>query len=96
MKSRYRTDRRIRGGRCLASHGIVNSIRQAIRNGSISTSPYTSKEGERLDILAARFLGDSTMWWVLAASSNIGWSLQIPPGTQINIPNDISRINAVI
>ena len=40
---------------------------------------------DRLDTLAGTIYGDARYWWVLAAASDIGWCLQIPPGTLINI-----------
>jgi hypothetical protein len=39
--------------------------------------------------------GDSRYWWVLAASSDIGWGLQIPPGTVIRIP-DLTQVSNII
>ena len=94
--NRYRSDRRIRGGALLASNESVNKIKSAIRNGTIKYKRYKSKEGERLDIIAAKYLGDARLWWVLAACSNIGWALQIPPGTIIQIPVSLERINSLV
>jgi hypothetical protein len=50
------------------------------------------KESERLDQIAYKHLGDASLWWVLAATSGIGWCLQLPPGTLVNIPNDMSTV----
>lgn len=94
--NRYRSDRRIRGGKLLATNESINKIKSGIRNGTIKVSRYKSKEGERLDIIAAKYLGDGRLWWVLAACSNVGWALQIPPGTIIQIPKGIDRINALV
>ena len=94
--NRYRSDRRIKGGKLLATNDSVNKIKNAIRNGTIKSRRYRSKENERLDTLAGRFLGDSRLWWVLAATSEIGWGLQIPPGTLINIPVSLDKINALV
>ena len=94
--NRYRSDRRVRGGKLLATNESINKIKNGIRNGTINYKRYKSKEGERLDIIAARFLGDARLWWVLAACSNIGWALQIPPGTIIQIPTGLERINALV
>ena len=80
----------------MASNESVNKIKSAIRNGTLKYSRYKSKEGERLDIIAAKFLGDARLWWVLAACSNIGWALQIPPGTIIQIPTSLERVNALV
>jgi len=94
--NRYRSDRRIRGGSLLGTNASVNKLKNAIRNKTIKTRNYKAKESERLDIIAAKYLGDGRLWWVLAACSNIGWALQIPAGTIIKIPVDISRINALV
>lgn len=94
--NRYRRDQRIRGGKCLATNDSITRIREAIRVGSLRNRGHTLKENERLDTLAARFLGDSSLWWVLAATSNIGWGLQAPPGTQIYIPLDLEKLFSLV
>jgi hypothetical protein len=33
---------------------------------------------------------------VLAATSNIGWGLQVPPGTRLLIPIDIGRVMELV
>jgi hypothetical protein len=93
---RYRKDRAIRGGKCLATNSAIANIRQAVRNKSIATKTISTKEGERLDSLAGKYLGDARLWWILAVCSNIGWALQIPPGTEINIPTSLARIKAML
>jgi nucleoid-associated protein YgaU len=50
---------------------------------------------ERLDTIAGVAYGDGRYWWVLAAASNIGWGLQVPPGTIIRIP-DLSQVAALV
>ena len=62
------------------------SVRNGIRNGSIPFSFHVLKDGERLDQLAHNFYGDGTLWWIIAAASDIGWWLQVPPGTVLRIP----------
>ncbi len=94
--NRYRSDRRIRGGSVLATNQSVNRIKTAVRDGRLKTKRYKLKEGERLDVIAQRFLGDGRLWWVLAACSNIGWGLQVPPGTLINIPTQFEKLNGLI
>ena len=92
---RYRKDRPIRGGRMLATASGMSNVRRAVRSGTLVTTEYTSKEGDRLDNLAAIYLGDSRLWWVLAATSGIGWSLQLPPGTLIRIPDNMAQVQAM-
>ncbi len=94
--NRYRSDRRIKGGKLLATNSSINKIKSGIRNNTIRTRRYKVKEGERLDTISARFLGDGRLWWILAATSNIGWGLQVPPGTLLKIPVDLNRINALV
>jgi phage tail protein X len=50
--------------------------------------------GDRLDILAQQFYGDSSLWWVISsANNNLSQnSLFIPEGTQLRIPIDPSNI----
>ncbi len=94
--NRYRSDRRIRGGSVLATNQSINRIKTAVRDGRLKVKRYKMKEGERLDTLANRFLGDGRLWWVLAACSNIGWALQVPPGTLINVPTQFEKLNGLI
>jgi hypothetical protein len=47
--------------------------------------------GDRLDLLAFDFYGDSTFWWVIASANALpGDSLVVEPGTQLRIPVDLS------
>ena len=64
----------------------IQMVRRAIKTGYIPTKDYVLHDSERLDSLAGELYGDGRYWWVLAASSNIGWGLQVPPGTVIKIP----------
>lgn len=52
---------------------------------------YTT-QGDRYDVLALNYYGDSSLWWIIAtANPNIGLStLVIPEGVQVRIPNNIS------
>lgn len=69
-------------------------IRKAVESGTIRTKEIILLESERLDILAGKEYGDGSLWWIIAASSNIGWGLQVPAGTRILIPTlkDIAEI----
>lgn len=58
---------------------------------------------ERLDTLADRFYGDSTLWWVIGAANGIGkGTMRVPRGIKLRIPNItsdevityVTRINA--
>lgn len=63
------------------------SIRRAIRENAIAYETITSREGDRLDILAGIYYNDGSLWWIIAAASDIGWGLQVPPGTLLRIPS---------
>ena len=70
-------------------------IKNAIANKTVSFKTIVLNESQRLDHLAAIYYGDAKYWWILAAASNIGWALQLPPGTIINIP-EFSEISKYI
>ena len=90
--SRYKSDVNIRGGIMKSSAKAVRRIRAARARGRIPCRQITLKESERLDRLAGQLLGDGRLWWVLAALSNIGWGLQVPPGTRILVPLDVGTV----
>lgn len=74
----------------------IQMIRKAIKSGYIQTTDYILHDYERLDTLAGQLYKDGRYWWVLAATSDIGWGLQVPPGTVIKVPNlaDVLKIVA--
>lgn len=61
-------------------------IRNNIAAGNIRYDEAYLDEAERFDILAGQIYGDSSLWWIIAAASDVGWGLQAPPGTRIKIP----------
>ena len=83
-------------GKVLKSASAVMRIRDAIKQGQISLRTSTLSQGQRLDILAGQLYGDGRLWWIIAAASNIGWSMQVPPGTHLNIPTNLSEIQGII
>lgn len=49
--------------------------------------------GDRLDLLAFDFYGDTSLYWVIASANSIsGDSLYLEPGTQLRIPSNIQAI----
>ena len=88
---RYREQITSRGG--LATARAARRIKLGVRNGSIATTNRTVKEGERLDTIAFQFYGDGRLWWAIAAASGIGWWMQVPVGTNIKIPLDLTQID---
>jgi hypothetical protein len=65
----------------------IPAIRDNIRNGNIAFEKIILQESNRLDILAGLYYGDGSLWWLIAAASDIGWGLQVPIGTIIKIPD---------
>jgi len=65
----------------------VQVIRKGIDSGLIRFSSQILKEGQRLDTIAGEVYGDAQLYWVIAAASNIGWTMQVPPSTILRIPN---------
>lgn len=51
-------------------------------------------QGDRLDLLADQYYGDSTLYWIISiANENLKQnSLFIPEGTQIRIPQNVAEI----
>lgn len=79
----------------------VNTIGEEYRLNNIYPEIPLSEEdnyviavlGDRLDLLAFDFYGDSTLWWVIASANSLtGDSLYLEPGLQIRIPNNISEV----
>jgi len=53
-----------------------------------------SQAGDRFDILAFEYYGDSSLWWVISiANENFQQnSMVVPEGQQIRIPSNLSNI----
>ena len=71
-------------------------IFEGVKNGQIPFESFVLSEGQRLDLVAANFYDDPTMWWVIASASGIGWQCQVPPGTLLKIPTSKSQIEAIV
>ena len=93
---RYRRVPLVSGGRKLGTSRVAYALRRAVELDRITYRIHTLREGERLDILAGRFLGGGDLWWVIAAASGIGWALQVPPGTRLVIPTNIAQVEALV
>ena len=50
------------------------------------------KEGERLDSLAYKYYGDTTLWWIIAKANGIKGVAVPPIDEPIRIPGDITNI----
>ena len=55
-----------------------------------------TQEGDRFDILAQQYYGDSSLWWVISTANDLlNQSSYFPPiGQQLRIPANISQIIA--
>jgi phage tail protein X len=52
-----------------------------------------SEAGDRLDLLAYKYYGDQTLWWVIATANNINdATFYVEEGIQLRIPSDINAI----
>ncbi|MEN4445920.1 hypothetical protein ACJH6H_18760 [Mycobacterium sp. SMC-21] len=66
--------------RALGVPRIAPALPEALR--------YTARAGDRLDLLAATVLGDSTGWWRIADTNPWQDALtDTEPGTSIGMPN---------
>lgn len=64
------------------------SVKREWPTYSVQYFVYEWVEGDRLDIVANRFLGDSEFWWqILDINPEINDPFAITPGTQLRIPN---------
>lgn len=91
VSSRYSSTKAIFPGTYYGTSQTASNIRTAIEQGALSYKTRYTTGAERLDTVAAQEYGDGRYWWVLAAASEIGWSMQVPPGTYLRVPelNDV-------
>ena len=48
---------------------------------------HTVVEGDRLDLLAYRYLGDARLWWVIGDYNDLFWPLDPEVGSVLRIPS---------
>lgn len=68
---------------------VTETGRYAVRKPRelVSYVLYTSNDGDTFDLLAAKYLGDSTRYWEIAdINPQIEWPDRIPTGTVVRIP----------
>ena len=94
--SRYTFSRRSQNGNIISKSDASWKLYQASQSGALQTTVKVLEEGERLDQLAGLYYGDSTLWWVIAGASGIGWALQAPAGTRLLIPANIGDVFSVL
>lgn len=86
MTSRYKKTPILDFGTSYGTSRSVTNIRLAIKSGLLPYAERLTQGAERLDTLAGQVYGNGKFWWILAAASDIGWGLQVPPGVIIKIP----------
>jgi phage tail protein X len=61
-----------------------------------NTDLYVITEaGDRLDLLAKKYYGNTNMWWIIATANNLNdANFFVPEGVQLRIPNNIQQITA--
>ena len=96
MINRYRRAPKIKSGQAYGTYVAGNVIYRAFQQGVLDVEQKVLTESQRLDIVAGEYYGDGTLWWVIAAASKIGWSLQVPSGTRLVIPTDINQVAALV
>lgn len=74
-------------GKFFGTSNTINIIRNNVAAGTIRKTTYVTKENERLDIIAGKVYGSGRLWWAISAASGIGWTLQVPAGTVLLIPD---------
>ena len=94
--SRYSSSYLTQGGVSRSTSFTIPVLRAALTQGRLSARVEVMAESSRLDILAGKYLGDATLWWIIAALSNIGWSMQVPPGTRLVIPTQPEQLKAFL
>ena len=94
--SRYTRTNRILGGAQQGTARAHSIIHLGVERGTIEHKTIITEEGDRLDHIAARELGDGRLWWIIAAASRIGWWLQVPPGTVLRVPTKMSQVKAYV
>jgi len=58
----------------------------------VQTVEHIVKSGERFDVLASRYYGDSEYWWVIALANRIADPFSLRAGHKLRIPLDIRSI----
>ena len=48
---------------------------------------YTVLEGDRIDLIAYKYLGNAELWWVICDYNDIFLPLELTPGLIIRIPS---------
>lgn len=91
MASRYDTTEIIDGNRYGTWRSPADPMGPGILEG-VPTVEHIWTAGDRLDALAARYLGDDTLYWVIGLCNEVSDPFSIVPGTTLQIPLDVRRV----
>jgi len=80
------------GNKFYTTSDLSSRIYNEVDTGVIPIVLTQVTSNKRLDVIAFETYGDSSLWWIIAAASGIGWSMQLTPGTYIRVPTDLSKI----
>lgn len=83
-------------GKFYATSELYSQIYQAIDRGEVPATVKQLSSATRLDILAFECYGDASLWWIIAAASGIGWSMQLSPGAYVRVPTDLNVIYEIM
>lgn len=90
MASRYKNNEvsKLQDGRVVYRSKIYPSI--PLRDDDVYVVTQT---GDRLDTIAHQFLGDQSLWWIIAAANNVhGAFFALDDGTVLRIPSDFNAV----
>lgn len=93
---RYSRTPILRSGLQYGTSTAISTLKSAVDAGQITVRIQIAAGEERLDVIAGKVYGDSRNWWIIAAASGIGWALQVPPGTRLVIPLDLSQVADIV
>ena len=93
--SRYTFNSKI-NNQFVPTSDLSSKIFYAVDSGTIASTITQVNDHERLDHIAYKTYGDGTLWWIIAAASGLGWSMQLSGGTYIRIPTDLQKIYSLM
>ncbi len=85
--SRYANTVRISG-----SYFGTFDFPDALSLSSVPTITIRTTAMDRLDTLAARYLGNDDYWWMIAVLNKIEWAFDFRPGDLLRIPVDVNDL----
>ena len=51
--------------------------------------------GDRLDLLALQYYGDSSLWWYIALANDGLFSVNLEPNISIRVPGDTAYVDSI-